>query len=149
MSDNSSKPWGCTLCRFVGNFFRAFVYVLRILLFTAVRQPVRLRSATICVRSSPPGLSKRYVLAINVFSGYTALHCKMPLEGLDNLHEYLKFSYPKMRAPSFYCDDETESVSCGWKCNEEERNNIGICTGPEITLSEQTAWFCVLRHGTN
>ncbi|OXA43799.1 Soluble guanylate cyclase 88E [Folsomia candida] len=29
------------------------------------------------------------------------------LNGLDNLHEYLKFSYPKMRAPSFYCDQET------------------------------------------
>lgn len=28
--------------------------------------------------------------------------------GLDNLHEYLKFSYPKMRAPSFYCEEETQ-----------------------------------------
>jgi len=25
------------------------------------------------------------------------------------LHEYLKFSYPKMRAPSFYIDNESES----------------------------------------
>ncbi|OXA43796.1 Soluble guanylate cyclase 88E [Folsomia candida] len=36
-------------------------------------------------------------------------HLRDFLNGLDNLHEYLKFSYPKMRAPSFYCDDETES----------------------------------------
>ena len=30
------------------------------------------------------------------------------LNGLDNLHEYLKQSYPKMDAPSFYCEDENE-----------------------------------------
>lgn len=29
------------------------------------------------------------------------------LNGLDNLHEYLKFSYPRMRAPSFICENET------------------------------------------
>lgn len=27
--------------------------------------------------------------------------------GLDNLHEYLKFSYPKMQAPSFICENES------------------------------------------
>jgi hypothetical protein len=26
---------------------------------------------------------------------------------LDNLHEYLKFSYPRMRAPSFFVENET------------------------------------------
>jgi len=30
------------------------------------------------------------------------------LMGLDNLHEYLKFSYPRLRAPSYYVDDETK-----------------------------------------
>ena len=30
------------------------------------------------------------------------------LNGLDNLHEYLKHSYPKMKAPNFYCEDESE-----------------------------------------
>ena len=30
------------------------------------------------------------------------------LMGLDNLHEYLKFSYPKIRAPSYFVTDETE-----------------------------------------
>ena len=29
------------------------------------------------------------------------------LNGLDNLHEYLRLSYPKMRAPSFFCENET------------------------------------------
>ena len=29
------------------------------------------------------------------------------LNGLDDLHEYLRFSYPKMRPPSFFCENET------------------------------------------
>ncbi len=29
------------------------------------------------------------------------------LNGLDDLHEYLRFSYPKMRPPSFLCENET------------------------------------------
>merc|ERR1712106_1006715 len=29
------------------------------------------------------------------------------LNGLDNLHEYLKFSYPRIRAPSYFVDQET------------------------------------------
>ena len=31
------------------------------------------------------------------------------LMGLDNLHEYLKFSYPKIRPPSYYVSDESKS----------------------------------------
>ncbi|CRK99008.1 CLUMA_CG012144, isoform A [Clunio marinus] len=34
-------------------------------------------------------------------------HMRDFLNGLDNLHEYLKFSYPLMRAPSFFCENET------------------------------------------
>ncbi|XP_024941625.1 soluble guanylate cyclase 88E isoform X2 [Cephus cinctus] len=34
-------------------------------------------------------------------------HVRDFLNGLDNLHEYLKFSYPRMRAPSFICEHET------------------------------------------
>lgn len=34
-------------------------------------------------------------------------HMRDFLNGLDNLHEYLKFSYPKMQAPSFICENET------------------------------------------
>ncbi|CAG7818430.1 unnamed protein product [Allacma fusca] len=34
-------------------------------------------------------------------------HMRDFLNGLDNLHEYLKFSYPRMRAPSFFCENET------------------------------------------
>jgi len=29
------------------------------------------------------------------------------LNGLDNLHDYLRFSYPRMAAPSFFCQSET------------------------------------------
>ncbi len=29
------------------------------------------------------------------------------LSGLDNLHEYLRFSYPKLKPPSFFCENET------------------------------------------
>ena len=29
------------------------------------------------------------------------------LNGLDNLHEYLRFSYPKLRPPSFFVEEET------------------------------------------
>ena len=29
------------------------------------------------------------------------------LNGLDDLHEYLRFSYPKMRPPSFFCENES------------------------------------------
>eukprot|EP00794_Sanderia_malayensis_P012302 gene12302-13571_t len=31
------------------------------------------------------------------------------LNGLDHMHECLRYSYPGMRSPSFYCDQETES----------------------------------------
>ncbi|XP_052800959.1 soluble guanylate cyclase 88E-like isoform X2 [Mya arenaria] len=31
------------------------------------------------------------------------------LNGLDNLHEYLRFSYPKLRPPSFFVEEETVS----------------------------------------
>jgi len=31
------------------------------------------------------------------------------LNGLDNLHEYLKFSYPRLRAPSYFVDNENET----------------------------------------
>nr|CAH0110411.1 unnamed protein product [Daphnia galeata] len=36
-------------------------------------------------------------------------HMRDFLNGLDNLHEYLKFSYPRMRAPSFFCENETST----------------------------------------
>ncbi|XP_014227666.1 soluble guanylate cyclase 88E-like [Trichogramma pretiosum] len=34
-------------------------------------------------------------------------HVRDFLNGLDNFHEYLKFSYPRMIAPSFSCEKET------------------------------------------
>jgi guanylate cyclase len=35
-------------------------------------------------------------------------HLRDFLNGLDNLHEYLKFSYPRLRAPSYFCDNESD-----------------------------------------
>ncbi|XP_023220643.1 soluble guanylate cyclase 88E-like [Centruroides sculpturatus] len=34
-------------------------------------------------------------------------HMRDFLNGLDNLHEYLKFSYPRMKPPSFFCENES------------------------------------------
>ncbi|XP_033112880.1 soluble guanylate cyclase 88E-like isoform X2 [Anneissia japonica] len=31
------------------------------------------------------------------------------VNGLDNLHEYMRFSYPKLKPPSFFCTEETSS----------------------------------------
>jgi len=38
----------------------------------------------------------------------TGRHLRDFLNGLDNLHEYLKFSYPRMKAPSFRIGEEDE-----------------------------------------
>lgn len=35
-------------------------------------------------------------------------HIRDFLNGLDNLHEFMRFTYPKLRAPSFFCTDEHE-----------------------------------------
>ncbi|XP_013793050.1 soluble guanylate cyclase 88E-like, partial [Limulus polyphemus] len=34
-------------------------------------------------------------------------HMRDFLNGLDNLHEYLKFSYSRLKAPSFFCENES------------------------------------------
>ena len=34
-------------------------------------------------------------------------HLRDFLNGLDNLHEYMKFSYPKLKPPSFFIQNET------------------------------------------
>lgn len=31
------------------------------------------------------------------------------LNGLDNLHEYMRYSYPKLKPPSFFVEKETSS----------------------------------------
>ncbi|XP_013410650.1 soluble guanylate cyclase 88E isoform X3 [Lingula anatina] len=35
-------------------------------------------------------------------------HMRDFLNGLDNLHEYLRFSYAKLKPPSFFCENETK-----------------------------------------
>lgn len=59
------------------------------------------------------------LILLNVFTKYDQNTCRLKSSklgivsesnvcpGLDNLHEYLKFSYPRMRAPSFICENET------------------------------------------
>lgn len=41
---------------------------------------------------------------------------------LDNLHEYLKFTFPRLKPPSFFVQDETE------KCKKYERFTLISCT---------------------
>lgn len=36
-------------------------------------------------------------------------HMRDFLNGLDNLHEYMKFSYPKLKPPSFFVERESQS----------------------------------------
>lgn len=31
------------------------------------------------------------------------------LSGIDNLHEYMRFAYPKLMSPTFYCSEETSA----------------------------------------
>ena len=47
--------------------------------------------------------SKRSPFCIQVLGR----HMRDFLNGLDNLHAYLRTSYPKMRTPSFFVDNET------------------------------------------
>ena len=32
---------------------------------------------------------------------------------LDNFHDYLKFTFPRMKAPSFFVEEETENSEKG------------------------------------
>ena len=34
------------------------------------------------------------------------------LLNLDNFHDYLKFTFPRMKAPSFFVENETEQSNC-------------------------------------
>ena len=36
-------------------------------------------------------------------------HFRDFLRGIDNLHEHMRFAYPKLMSPSFYCSEETTS----------------------------------------
>lgn len=36
-------------------------------------------------------------------------HFRDFLSGIDNLHEHMRFAYPKLMSPSFYCSEETSS----------------------------------------
>lgn len=53
-------------------------------------------------------------------------HVRDFLNGLDNLHEYLKFSYPRMRAPSFICENETRQGEQKSSRNSTRLNVAGL-----------------------
>ncbi len=43
------------------------------------------------------------------YMSHLGRHLRDFLLNLDNFHDYLKFSFPRMRAPSFFIDQETET----------------------------------------
>ena len=57
------------------------------------------------------------VCFVNFFSNYgydriirvSGRHFRDFLSGIDNLHEHMRFAYPKLQSPSFYCTEETSS----------------------------------------
>lgn len=63
-------------------------------------------------------------------------HVRDFVNGLDNLHEYLRFSYPKVQPPTFFCQEESATgvtlhyrseARCGEE--EEEREEAGNSWG--------------------
>lgn len=62
-------------------------------------------------------------------------HVRDFLNGLDNLHEYLKFSYPRMRAPSFICENETRQGELQLPANSPRPENILSLLDPNTQQS--------------
>ncbi|KAF8383903.1 hypothetical protein PRIPAC_73045, partial [Pristionchus pacificus] len=60
-------------------------------------------------------LAGRFFVRFLIYHGYGDLMNVMGrkfsdfLKGLDNIHEYFRFSYPKIKPPSFYCSMENEN----------------------------------------
>lgn len=62
-------------------------------------------------------------------------HVRDFLNGLDNLHEYLKFSYPRMRAPSFICENETRQGQLqSYPCNNNRSTAENILFPYSLTV---------------
>lgn len=69
------------------------------------------------------------------------------LNGLDDLHEYLRFSYPKMKPPSFYCENETpEGMVLHYTTRRKgflnyvigQLNTVGRIYGKELEIIERS-----------
>jgi len=43
------------------------------------------------------------------FLAHLGRHLRDFLLNLDNFHDYLKFTFPRMKAPSFFVEEETDS----------------------------------------
>lgn len=77
-------------------------------------------------------------------------HVRDFVNGLDNLHEYLRFSYPKVQPPTFFCQEESATgvtLHYRWdnrtaKTNQAERERgfcvEGVTHGSAPHLQEQT-----------
>lgn len=80
--------------------------------------PRLIKSASTLLDSTPDDLLELCGVAFLPYlqtSGYDRVmrvmgrHLSEFLNGLDNLHEYLRFTYPKLKAPSFFCENETRT----------------------------------------
>lgn len=62
---------------------------------------LRILYVTFLVLIFPP---QKHLEVFFVFRGH---NMRDFLNGLDNLHEYMRYTYPRMRPPSFYVEKET------------------------------------------
>lgn len=73
-------------------------------------------------------------------------HMRDFLNGLDNLHEYLKFSYPRMKAPSFICENETQQgLTLHYR---SKRRGFVYYTMGQIREVRNAYFICVMRLAT-
>lgn len=83
----------------------------------------------------------RYFIKFMMRYGYTDLLKVLGrrfsdfLKGLDSLHTYFHFSYPKLRAPSFYCDRETtEGVTLHYR--SRRKGYVSYVTGQLLEIAK-------------
>ncbi len=48
-------------------------------------------------------------LGYSKYLSFLGRHIRDFLLNLDNFHDYLKFTFPRMKAPSFFIEQETEN----------------------------------------
>lgn len=76
-----------------------------------------LLSALICTL-----YSNAFTYCLCIFVSHTVCqvlgrHVRDFVNGLDNLHEYLRFSYPKVQPPTFFCQEESATgVTLHYRC---------------------------------
>lgn len=68
-------------------------------------------------------------------------HVRDFVNGLDNLHEYLRFSYPKVQPPTFFCQEESATgVTLHYRCEdkalEKEHREIFVFRNEAILIND-------------